>query len=583
MNKLTGCVLGVLGLISTGCGEAPEADWQADESLTGFEQTSSALISSVDSDEIPVDRVRRCRGRVFCNSTQTRGEFRHWDRNGVAKDKQKRTYIARMAEPSRASTRYVVFLAAGQQDTVNINPVSGGLASGVTGQPFKFKNRFGNKRTGSQGGYELTHHSLAHWLVEDGESPFPADETFFAAAWDARFNHKFSERNKKRAVQAYADWLSDKFVARNVETMYLAGHSRGGCLVMRLAQELKRRHPSIPTIVHSFDGVCERASSEFGVSGRRVDNPASGQSNAWAYSTNMLTQFPSQSNLRILNLVGGYPVANVGILGVHAFSHTTATEEVFDLGWYEQRWLDLEHDDVDDFWRSDVREPAIEHLLSSFDTLNCDSGETWSSAAGSCIPECRTGYTWNGVSCVSNAFGRWSACSNFDDVCDINGTQSRAVTTTSCRGDNCSSVTSTQTRSCDRATDGVHCGVPTTTSRGQCVFENCSLESTKVRTLEQPICSGGTCSGSTQTTETDLCTREASNSSPCTPKHISPWSECEDGTQFRITLQRFCSLNACGIERAYREGQLCQELVPIDLPNPRETDLERLEGLEDQP
>lgn len=88
---------------------------------------------------------------------------------------------------------------------------------------------------------------------------FSMENTYVGLVFDARFNYEFFKTKKDTIQKGYYDYLMQK-IGQNVSTIYLAGHSRGGCLVMRLASQITANYPNIRVIVHNHDGVCSSGS-----------------------------------------------------------------------------------------------------------------------------------------------------------------------------------------------------------------------------------------------------------------------------------------------------------------------------------
>ena len=290
---------------------------------------------------VELDRVRHCQNSfVVCNSAISRPEYNWWEHFGVANDKQKRTYLARAVNPARANVRHLVFLAAGQQSDVDDSD----QPSKITGQNDTYKNAF--SKTSATKEAWLDEDSLARRLVE--EMHVDPDETFVGLAFDARFNHGFSYSNKQEIENAYYAWLKDKFFAENLESIYLGGHSRGGCLVMRLARRFNAEFPNVPLIVHVFDGVCKASQGELNLSLTTTQNPLDSVHD-WSWTVDMNTLFTNTAKLRVLNIVSGAQVLSLGNgLGIRSFAHKTSSQEpVVKIGdWYEQRWTTEGHDGI---------------------------------------------------------------------------------------------------------------------------------------------------------------------------------------------------------------------------------------------
>ena len=187
----------------------------------------------------------------------------------MAREKQKRTFISRAFNPPRANVRHLVFIAAGQQ-----NGITDDQPSRLTGQPDNWKDRF--DRNEMDDFVPLAATSLPRRLVENTNPNHPnrrPEDTFLGIALDARFSYGFTPNNKQEIENAYFDWLTSKFDPNRIRSIYLAGHSRGGCLVYRLAARMNAAFPTVPIIVHGFDPVCDHLDQEFGVIGFGRGNP----------------------------------------------------------------------------------------------------------------------------------------------------------------------------------------------------------------------------------------------------------------------------------------------------------------------
>lgn len=326
---------------STDCGSAC-----GDKVCNGAESVANCLTDCGPSfDTVLLDRVRRCRNNAPwpCNSKLNKAEFHWWEDFGVSNDKQKRTYIARAWDPGYANVRHLVFLAAGQQNDV----FDDDSPSLITGQLNGYKNGFG--RTTGTKEVALHQSSLARRLAE--ELHVELDETYIGLAFDARFNYDFTSANKAEIENAYYSWLSDRFQAAQLESVYLAGHSRGGCLVMRLAQRFNYEYPDVPLIVHVFDGVCKYSNGELGLGSATISNPIA-TGDFYARAVDMRHLFYDTSKLRVLNFVSGASVIadlplGVGD-GIRAFAHiqqgSGGTVTIGD--WYEQRWNKMGHNAI---------------------------------------------------------------------------------------------------------------------------------------------------------------------------------------------------------------------------------------------
>lgn len=309
-------------------------------------------------------KVRHCRNNWPCNSRQSRDDFHWWDDFGVATDKQKRTYIATPLNPPRQDVRHLVFIAAGQQFDA--------YASGLTGQYEGYKSDFEYDEPRSSKWVNLAPNSLASQLVE--RQYRSSSDTFMGLAFDARFNYGFSNSNKQDIENAYYEWLKEKAFAWNLQSIYLAGHSRGGCLVSRLARRFKLDFPSIPLIVHVFDGVCHKDDGEFGVTPLFFPNPVTNQSGWFAYSSDIGGQFSTTQNLAFYNMVSGDQVMPDFVdlfSGVHAFGYwhpSASSSPSFTVGdWYRQQWYDAPHMTMSRWSVGD----ALSHYRTSCNRFGC--------------------------------------------------------------------------------------------------------------------------------------------------------------------------------------------------------------------
>ena len=307
---------------------------------------------------VRLDRVRFCTGNGFCFSELTRPQYSFWDDANVSKDKQKETYLSIVSEPPKSDVHNLVFLTAGLQ-------TDDGKICNVTGQPDNYKAGWDD---------HTSHINIAltpRYILEDvyRNNLFEPDDTFIALAFDANYNFEYSETNRAQTRNAFYEWLKSKFNPNNIQNIYLAGHSRGGCLVMMLAARFNRDFPNANIIVQGFDPVCR--SDEFGMYDERIYNPyftPSGSilTDRFAYKTDVATQFTNNKVAGLLHayvLVGGAPISTLAI-GVRAFTDKDATTEHYTEGnWYEQDWTELNHQDI----RKDKStvDKAIVHLETS--------------------------------------------------------------------------------------------------------------------------------------------------------------------------------------------------------------------------
>ncbi|VUD67408.1 hypothetical protein TDB9533_03778 [Thalassocella blandensis] len=296
--------------------------------------TLTSVTTMAQTTDVLVEKIAYCRTAwPICND-KLMEEYHWWEDNGVPDQAQKRTYIGRYNEPAKADTRNLVLIASGQRwDTGNDNL--------LTGQP-DWSPYSDDEATEW---FSIDPNSIAYRLLS--EDVYDESDTFIALAFDARFNWGFSQDNKRDIVNAYFDWLKSKVQLNTLESVYLAGHSRGGALVLRLAQKFQQEMPNVPVIVHTFDPVARSTEGELGTYNDYINNPTVDyprDSNLvedkgnWSWKTNIINQYPNKVNLSIYNLVNG---GNIGFPArfTRSLTHESATEENTDLGWYRQQWF----------------------------------------------------------------------------------------------------------------------------------------------------------------------------------------------------------------------------------------------------
>ncbi len=168
---------------------------------------------------------------------------------------------------------------------------------------------------------------------------------------DNNFDHLFSSDEKQQILDGFVHWLEGQ-VRPETSVIYLAGSSRGGCLVMRMAQAL-RNNPNLDGIdlyVSSFDGVCKYSQGELGTFGEKINNPVRPALTSYGgWATDLSAQFPRRSRLHIFHVVGGAEVAPLtGIRAFSAYSGSSPpnTGSNLDWGWYKQNWVKWQHKEI---------------------------------------------------------------------------------------------------------------------------------------------------------------------------------------------------------------------------------------------
>ncbi|WP_046003376.1 hypothetical protein [Pseudoalteromonas rubra] len=333
---------------------------------------------------IPLEKVRHCTTPTVLLPClgKTQHEYRHWENNGVKHEVQKRTYIMRYNTPSANDTEHLVFIASGQRSLDGSS-----YQNFITGNTQNFDNQFSRTDNHVQT-FSFSSNALPELVRNSGV--YSPSNSFIASAWDSRFNWESQAYNKHRVVNAYYDWLKTKFKSSRLKSIYLAGHSRGGALVTRLAQRFKSEFPDIPLVLHLFDPVGNHVQQEL-VTDRfqRVKNPTTSEWQYWSYRADFNSLFPNKKNLRVLNQVGGKAFmpewmddAKKGIRsladatpgtnssandGAWYFEGQSSRFSLFDAGtgadWYTQNWYHASHTEfASRDWATNV---AFNHLMSS--------------------------------------------------------------------------------------------------------------------------------------------------------------------------------------------------------------------------
>lgn len=325
--------------------------------------------------QVTLDRVRRCRNNSPwpCNSVLTKSDYAALD-NALSNARAKKLYLAQVNSPARSQTKNVALFISGQY----FNAASGGASGGLTGQQSSFRM----ERKEGSASRPLRFDSYARRLMQ--RRFFSSSDTFVGLVFDARFHYEYSRSTKDEIVAGYVKYIESKFVGpETIETIYLAGHSRGGCLSMRLAQTLTIKYPQARVIVQAFDPVC--GDGDFIIGGRemgvhrdsRTFNPM--RDDSYVYHSNLMAQYSRRSCLSIINFLSGAQVPGTLNL-VHAFGHDsfTDTEEVQTLTtsggrpWYSQLWSVEDHDSIDNdvaIWNS-----GLEHFENSMANMGCLCG-----------------------------------------------------------------------------------------------------------------------------------------------------------------------------------------------------------------
>lgn len=251
-------------------------------------------------------------------------------------------HLIRIAEVDAPATRNaVVFLSSGQKASS-----SSGHENGITGQAYNWYDTCGDV---SCPNVTLDGRSLAMKLRAQGW--FPPATTYMAVANDNNFDHLFSVDTKQKILNGFVSWIQAQ-IRPETTKVYLAGSSRGGCLVMRMAQALRANSAlnGIEIYVSSFDGVCRYSEGELGTFGTKINNPVRPWGTFYGgWATALTNQYPNRNLLHIYHVVGGQEVAPAsGIRAFAAYSGSTppGTGSNLDWGWFKETWVKWQHKEI---------------------------------------------------------------------------------------------------------------------------------------------------------------------------------------------------------------------------------------------
>jgi len=299
----------------------------------------------------------------------TFGNFWH----GIPSKKLKHAFMAHVgAVPT--SVEYIAVFSSGQQGIDKMRLQNPSVVSGSTG----------SYRSG--GGFVLDELSMSgkfftctdDFCFNGGNS----DKTLQLSIFDSLFDFQEDEETKQKLLEGYEAFLLDSVNSRDKTTklkaVYLAGGSRGGCLMARLAKSLIAREDlnHVKFIVQSFDGVC-RPDGEFGTTFRRTFNPlkkrGSNPSKWWyGYKTDVTKQFKKEHTERLCmrQIVGGEKVFTDLARGFthkgwdcrkkHCKVPSKSRRRIY----YEQTWTNLGHVELlsNHAHDSEIVKPMMEHF-----------------------------------------------------------------------------------------------------------------------------------------------------------------------------------------------------------------------------
>lgn len=317
--------------------------------------------------KITLDRVRRCQNYwFFCISRLSRSDYKPFDKSHL-RSQQKKLFLSQVNVPKKADTKNVVLGFAGQQMHSRLLSERGQV-SGITGQKDGYSELF--KRHDASVPYTVASGSLINEIIRTGL--FSKEDTFVGLVFDAQFDFEFHKLRKASVETGYFNYIVSK-LSPNVETIYLAAHSRGGCLCMRLSARLAQKFPKARIIVHNFDGVCAPEgtilqNSEFGVGMEMIENPV--RKGYRVLTTNIAEQFSTVDCVAVRSFLSGEQVIAEP---VHAFGHSEFADAQDSLAtskgfsWYTQSFHTEGHIAI----AGRHHATAVDHLRKAFNELPC--------------------------------------------------------------------------------------------------------------------------------------------------------------------------------------------------------------------
>ncbi|MBQ9817788.1 MAG: hypothetical protein IJM59_10065 [Proteobacteria bacterium] len=332
MKKFILLALAMLSFVLvTSCSEADFDD--------EFEEVSAAVLPGqpVYADGTQMNNLvaKRVAKKVnFWGKKEIVDEFKQFNVPNADLDVLYNVRIAEIANPG--VHKNVIFMTAGQKIS------SSGHQNGITGQFATWDSNCGNVQCT---GVSLDGRSMAMKLK--AQNWFP--NAWFAVAPDNNFDYTMSSAKRSRLVQGFTKWLEKK-ITPDTENIVLAGSSRGGCLVVLMAQELRKKseYNHINIYVSSYDSVCK--SDEFGITSTKINNPVRPSGTFYGgWATNLNAQFPNRGNLHIYHISGGQEI--VALTGIRTFSGYSGstppgTGSDIDWGWYKQTWVPWAHKEI---------------------------------------------------------------------------------------------------------------------------------------------------------------------------------------------------------------------------------------------
>ncbi len=381
---------------------------------------------------VRMERVRYCiSNKIFgCTESKTPDQFSAWENADVDRGKQKDTIIAQVSEPNKANVEYLVLISAGQHQ-----PLTNGIPSVMTGQPDNYVSDFDKWDPDDNIGISTSSfaYKLMNRTTAAGTPMFPVEKTFFAVVFDTQFNHTFGAGEKDQILNAYTSWLLSKAYRHKLKMIVLGGSSRGGCLSLRLAQEIQKRgYSKIPFSITVLDPVCKEgtdSSREMGASNPHVSNPCTNGTDcsSWptygaggndeSHRTNFKNQYTNVSAMHMFNVNDGDEVVSI-LSGVRPLvdDHNTSSKEWAHPLWnYRQRWIKGGHTELGREYSqaSPHITDALTYVTAAHTRMYCAGANSYFN--GTSCATCSSGYFWNGSSCsyCTGSGASWNSTSGY--------------------------------------------------------------------------------------------------------------------------------------------------------------------------
>lgn len=308
-----------------------------------FSHAGLAATQDVEVDMTPLRYCTDKRWFVCLDHEKPLGNF--WAKAGMAERHQDNAFMAIMGTPPE-NPKYIAMFFHGQQGLGVTDPVVDSVANVVAGsEPFW---KWDTANVGSKT-KTVNSKSVAARFYNDQTRFLPQDETLYITVWDPGFNH--NGRDKRKVIEGYSNFLDSKVASwANVDGIVMVGASRGGCLAMQLAENLRQTFYLAHTqfAVDVIDPVCNVVIHEFGISSEKIESPVNDKYKSYKIDIPKQLKDFLPENYCIRNLAIGEDVSGVG-LQIRGFSHKSCVEEDCELldfngnAYYEQKWANICH------------------------------------------------------------------------------------------------------------------------------------------------------------------------------------------------------------------------------------------------